>query len=67
MTSHIAQQVIIIYILFNISGSKGNQAMKFGQLIEYRGRKFSSKLIQKESQGDELQTCFCFLKKLCIN
>ena len=33
MTSQTGQQVITIYILFNISRSKGNQAMKFGPLI----------------------------------
>ena len=29
------QQIIKIHILLNISKSKDNQAMKFGQLIEY--------------------------------
>ena len=33
--SHPGQQTIAIHILFNISRSKGNQPMKFGQLIEY--------------------------------
>ena len=32
MTSKTAQQIITVHIL---SGSKVNQAMKFGQLIEY--------------------------------
>ena len=31
-------QVITIHILPDISRSKGNQAMKFGQLIEYNVR-----------------------------
>ena len=36
MTSQIGQQIITIHILPNISRSKGKQqAMKFGQLIEY--------------------------------
>ena len=30
--------MIAIHILANISKSKGNQAMKFGQLIEYKMR-----------------------------
>ena len=34
MTSQPGQQTIAIHILPNILGSKGNQAMKFGQLIE---------------------------------
>ena len=35
MESHTRQQIITILMLPNISRSKGNQAMKFGQLIEY--------------------------------
>ena len=37
----------------NISGSKGNQKMKFGQLIGYnKSNVFSSKVMQKKGQGD---------------
>ena len=35
MTSQPGSETIAIQILPNISRSKGNQAMKFGQLIEY--------------------------------
>ena len=35
LTSQNEQQVITIHRLSNISRSKGNQAMKFGQLIEH--------------------------------
>ena len=35
MTTHAGQQVITIHIFPNTSGIKDNQAMKFGQLIEY--------------------------------
>ena len=35
MTSQPGLQTIAIQILSNISQSKGNQIMKFGQLIEY--------------------------------
>ena len=38
MTSQPGEQTIAIRILPNISRSKGNQAMKFGQLIEYNMR-----------------------------
>ena len=38
MTSQPGQQTIAIHILPNISRSKGNQEMKFGQLIEYNMR-----------------------------
>ena len=41
MTSQTGQQVIAIHILFNISRSKDNQTMKFGQLIEYSRRNVS--------------------------
>ena len=34
MTSQPGKQTIVIYILPNISKSKGNQTMKFGQVIE---------------------------------
>ena len=34
MTSQPGQKTIVIHILSNISRSKGNQTMKFGQLIE---------------------------------
>ena len=34
MTSQPGQQTIVIHILPNISRSKGNQTIKFGQLIE---------------------------------
>ena len=35
MTSQPGQQTVVIHILPNISRSKGNQTMKFGQLLEY--------------------------------
>ena len=38
MTSQLGQPTIAIDILPNISRSKGNQAMKFGQLIEHNMR-----------------------------
>ena len=42
MTSEPGIQIIAIYIhniiLHNISGSKGNQTMEFGQLMEYNKR-----------------------------
>ena len=38
MTSQTEQQIITIHILPNIARNKGNQAMKFGQLIKYNVR-----------------------------
>ena len=45
MTSQTGQQIIAIQILSIISRSKGNQTLKFGQLIEYNMRN----IIFKES------------------
>ena len=38
MTSQPGLQTIVIHILPNVSRSKGNQTIKFGQLIEYHMR-----------------------------
>ena len=38
----------------NISPSKGNQAMKFGQLIEYNKRNIFSSKIMRENEGGRL-------------
>ena len=38
MTSRPGYQTIVIHILPNITRSKGNQTMKFGELIEYNTR-----------------------------
>ena len=38
MTSQAGQQMFAIYILPNISKSKGNQTMKMGQLIKQKMR-----------------------------
>ena len=35
MMSQPSYQTVAIHILLNISRSKGNQTMKFGQIIEY--------------------------------
>ena len=48
MTSQPGLQTIPVHILPNISQSKGNQTMKFGQLIEYNKRNiFLQKLCGK--------------------
>ena len=39
MPPQLGKETIAIHILPNISRSKGNQAMKFGQLIKYSVRK----------------------------
>ena len=48
MTSQPGLQTVAIHILPNISQSKGNQTIKFGQLIEYKKRNiFLQKLYGK--------------------
>ena len=52
MMSQSEKQKIAAYILPNVSRSKGNQAMKFGQLIEYNMRNiFRQKSYTKCSGG----------------
>ena len=41
MTSQTGKQIIIINILLNISRGKGNQTMKFDQLIKYSVKNIS--------------------------
>ena len=48
MTSQLGKQAITIQILPDISRSKSNQTMKFGQLIEYNKRNI---FFQKGSGG----------------
>ena len=52
MTSQPGKQIIAMQILHNISRSKGNQTMKFGELTEYNLRNiFLEKLFTKCSGG----------------
>ena len=53
MTSQPAfQKIIPVHILPDISQSKGNQTMKFGQLTEHKKRNFfSSKMKNAENEG----------------
>ena len=46
MTSQLGEQLFAIHILPNVSRSKGNQTMKFGQLIEHKTKKIK-KIIYK--------------------
>ena len=52
VTSQPGQQMITIHALLNISRSKDNQTMKFGQVIEYTKRNIFFKIMQKMRQGD---------------
>ena len=67
MTSQPGLQIIAIRILPNISQSKDNQAMKFGQLIEYNKRNiFIQKLCGKKGRGIISRDISIFLKSLNV-
>ena len=58
MTSKTEKQIITIHPLPNISTSIGNQAMKFGQLIEYNERNFFPNTMQKMRQEGSSKPVF---------
>ena len=61
MTSKPGLQTIAIHILSNISQNKGNQTMKFGQLIEYNKRNiFLQKLCRKWGKETSSRPLFIF-------
>ena len=50
-------------MLSSISRPKGNQSIKFGQLIEYNKKNILIvRLWRKWGRGDWFQTSFCFFK-----
>ena len=58
-------QTIAMHILPNISQSKGNQTMKFGQLIEYNKRQnFLQKLCRKWGRETSCRPLLIFWKSL---
>ena len=64
MTSQPGLQTIAIHILLNISQSKGNQKMKYSQLIEYnKSNIFLQKLCRKWSKETSSRPLY-FLKKI---
>ena len=65
MMSQPGLQAVAIHILPNISQSKGNQTMKFGQLIEYNERNiFHQKWCRKKGKETSSRPLFIFLKSL---
>ena len=51
----------------NISRSKGNLAMKFGQLIEYNGRNIFAKNYAADETGRLVAGTFLIFKKALYN
>ena len=61
MMSEPGLQTIAIHIILNVSQSKYNQAMKFGQLIEYNKRNiFLQKLYGKWGRENGPRPLFIF-------
>ena len=63
MTSQPGFQTIAIHILPNILQSKGNQTMKFGQLIQYNKRNIFFKNFAENEAGRLVPGLLLFLKK----
>ena len=57
-------QIITTHMLPHITISKGNQTMKFGQLIEYNVRNIFLKSHAENEAGRLVPEIFWFLKKL---
>ena len=63
MTSQPAKQTIAINILSSILGSKSNQAVKLGQLIQYNKRNvFFFKIYAENEAGRLVPDLFLFFK-----
>ena len=63
MLSQPGLQTIVVHILPNISQSKGNQAMEFGEVIKYNKRNiFLQKLCRKWVKENSSRPLFIFLE-----
>ena len=67
MTSQPGWQTIAIHILPNISRSKDNQTMKFGQLIEYNMRNIFVEKSYTRCGGETISRPFSKNSKLSIS
>ena len=66
MTSQPGQETITMHILPNISRSKGNQTMKFGQILENNKINFFFRNHAKHEPEKLVRHPFCVLKKLYV-
>ena len=67
VTSQPGSQAIAIHILINISRSKGNQAMKFGQFIEHNLRQIFLEKSYTKCGGETIARYFFKKSKLSIS
>ena len=66
MTSQPDLQTIAIHIFPNISQSKGNQTMKFGQSIDYNKRNIFLQSYAENEAGGLVPDLFLFFKKSLV-
>ena len=67
MTSQPGKQTIAIHILSKISRNKGNQTMKFGQLLAYNMRNVFLKKSYTKYAGEAIPRPFPEKSKLSIS
>ena len=67
MMSQPGSQTIAIHILPNISRSKGNQTMRFGQLIEYNMRNIFAEKSYTKCGGETIPRLFSKKSKLSVS
>ena len=67
MTPQTGKPTIIIYVLPNISRSKDNQTMKFGQFIEYNMRNIFLEKSCAKGDGETSTRPFSKKSKLSIS
>ena len=67
MTSQPGKKAIAIHILPNISRSKGNQTMKFGQLIEYNMKNIFLKKSYTKCDGQTILRPFSKTSNLSLS
>ena len=67
VTSQLGQQTTAIYILINISRSKCNQIIKFGQLIEYKMRNIFLETSYTKCDGETIPRPFSKKAKASIS
>ena len=67
LTSQPAQQTIVIHILTNISRSKGNQALTFGELTEYDMRNVFLEISYTRCGGETIRRPFSKKSKFFIS
>ena len=67
LTSQPGKQTIAIHIILNVSRSKDNQTMKFGQIIQYNMRKIFLEKSYITCGGETIPRLFPKKSKLSIS